>query len=95
MLELLLKTKLEHYLIISIGVASFYNSLMISSPYQKFIKWIDCDCKQPKWKEILIQLISCPMCVSFWTVLLLTFNPLMAGMTFVMAKIIDNYFYGR
>lgn len=95
MLELLLKTKLEDYIIISMGVASFYNALMISEPYQWFLRKIDSHGTLPRWREITIQLLSCPMCVSFWTVLLLTFNPLMAGMAFVAAKIIDNYFYGR
>lgn len=91
LIEYFTKTDLSVYIIISMGVACFYNSLMISDPYQNFLNWLE----RKKVNETLITLVTCPMCVSFWTVLITTFNPLMAGMSFIGAKIINDYLWKK
>lgn len=43
-----------------------------------------------KIKQLVIRLITCPLCISFWIGLLLTSNILYAAITAVLAQLITN-----
>lgn len=70
------------------GLSCLLVAVLCSDPYKWFLEKIWSD----KWIAYIYfqRLISCPMCLTFWIVLISTLNPLYAGIGYVMSKIISN-----
>lgn len=96
-----LETNIQVILITIIGFASLMNSIVLFRYWECFVKWLDkksgCNNTTFRFKlfNFLAELFGCPNCLTFWTLLIYTLNPLFAGIGFIISKIIEDYIWKR
>jgi len=94
-----LETNIQIILITIIGFASLWNSIVLFKYWECFIKWLDkkagCDNKSIRFKifNFMCELFGCPNCLTFWSILIWTHNPLLAGIGFITSKIIEKWIW--
>jgi len=100
-IKMTLETNIQVILITIVGFASLMNSIVLFKYWECFIKWLDkkAGCNYSTWKfrifNFLCELLGCPNCLTFWSVLIYTQNPLFAGMGFITSKIIEDYIWKK